>query len=98
MNFRSGGRRRRRLCSAASAARLALPFALPLGAGFATLAIASPARAAPTAHECAAASEDAATLQKQEKLLAAKDRFLVCADVACPAEIREECGHRLSEV
>ncbi len=66
--------------------------------GLAAVATASPARAAPTPHECAAASEDAATLQKQEKLGAARDRFLVCADAACPAEIREECGHRLTEV
>jgi hypothetical protein len=72
--------------------------ALSAAVGLALLSIASPALAAPTAHECAAASEDALTLQKQEKLLAAKDRFLVCTDVACPAEIREECGHRLSEV
>jgi hypothetical protein len=62
------------------------------------LAITSPALAAPTPHECAAASEDATSLQKQEKLGAAKDRFLVCADAACPAEIRDECAHRLSEV
>ena len=64
----------------------------------AALAVTSPALAAPTPHDCATASEDAASLQKQEKLGAAKDRYLVCADAACPAEIREECGHRLSEV
>lgn len=54
--------------------------------------------AAPTPHECAAASEEASSLQKQEKLIVAKDRYLVCADAACPPEIREECAHRLSEV
>jgi hypothetical protein len=64
----------------------------------AALAVTSPALAAPTPRDCATASEDAASLQKQEKLGAAKDRYLVCADAACPAEIREECGHRLSEV
>jgi hypothetical protein len=69
-----------------------------IGLAGAALAVTSPALAAPTPHECAAASEDASTLQKQEKLGAAKDRFLVCADAACPAEIREECAHRVSEV
>jgi hypothetical protein len=64
----------------------------------AAITLASPAFAAPTPHECAAASEDATTLQKQEKLGAAKERFLVCADAACPAEIRDECGHQLSAV
>ncbi len=67
--------------------------ALPLAVGSA-----SPAFAAPTPHECAAASEDASGLQKQEKLVAARDRFLACADAACPAEIREECAHRVAEV
>ena len=91
MNQQSEPGRRRHLHWTASAA-------LSVAAGSAIVALAPPAFAAPTAHECAAASEDAATFQKQEKLLAAKDRFLLCADVACPAEIREECGHRLSEV
>ncbi len=74
------------------------PSALRLFAAAATLAWAAPALAAPTPHECAMASEDASSLQKQEKLAAAKDRFLVCADAACPAEIREECGRRITEV
>jgi hypothetical protein len=69
-----------------------------LGFAGATLCTSSSAVAAPTPHDCAAASEDAASLQKQEKLGAAKDRYLVCADPACPAEIREECAHRLTEV
>ena len=69
-----------------------------LGAVVATLGFMSPALAAPTPHDCAAASEDASSLQKQEKLVAAKDRFLVCADAACPAEIRDECAHRLTEL
>ena len=64
----------------------------------AALVLSSPASAAPTPHDCAAASEEASTLQKQEKLVSARDRYLVCADAACPAEIREECAHRLSEV
>jgi hypothetical protein len=62
----------------------------------AALFAASPALAAPTPRECASASEDALSLQKQEKLSAAKERLLVCADTACPAEIRDECGRRLT--
>jgi hypothetical protein len=69
-----------------------------LGAGLGVLSVTRPALAAPTAHDCATASEDASSLQKQEKLLAAKDRFLVCADAACPAEIRDECARRVTEV
>ena len=76
-----------------------LPCAVPfLGVSLAVFAAALPARAAPTPHECATASEDAAAAQKQEKLSTAKDRFLACADAACPAEIRDECGQRLKEV
>ena len=72
---------------------------LVTGAGIAALLLTtSPVLAAPTPHECATASEDASSLQKQEKLIGAKDRFLVCADAACPAEIREECSHRLTEI
>jgi len=56
------------------------------------------ASAAPTPRECATASEDALTLKKQERLGAAKERLLVCADPACPAEVREECGRRIPEV
>jgi hypothetical protein len=78
--------------SSARAAFLAVTTVLAVGA------VTPRALAAPTPHECAAASEEASTLQKQEKLLVAKDRYLVCADAACPAEIREECAHRLSEV
>jgi hypothetical protein len=68
----------------------------------ATTALAAPTAAlpptAPSAHECATASEDAITLRKQEKLTAAKDRLLVCTNGSCPAEIRDECGRRLTEV
>jgi hypothetical protein len=53
---------------------------------------------APTPRECASASEDSLALRKQEKLGAAKEKLLLCANPACPAEIRDECGHELSEV
>ena len=86
----------RLLCGPAR--RLPLTGLSLLGAVVATLGVTSPALASPTPHDCAAASEDASSLQKQEKLVAAKDRFLLCADAACPAEIREECAHRVTEV
>ena len=89
MNHRSESRRARRLPFTGLSLALVVPALLGVG---------SPALAAPTPHDCAAASEEASTLQKQEKLLASKDRYLVCADAACPAEIREECAHRLTEV
>jgi hypothetical protein len=62
------------------------------------LALPTVAAAAPTPRDCAAASEDALALKKQDKLGAAKDRLLVCTDAACPAEVREECSRRMSEV
>jgi hypothetical protein len=74
------------------------PFAIGLLTCAATIAAAPSSFAAPTPRECATASEDASSLQKQEKLTAAKERFLACADAACPAEIREECARRVTEV
>jgi hypothetical protein len=64
----------------------------------AAVSVAARAFAAPTPHNCAAASEDALALRKQDKLGAAKERLLVCTDPACPAEIRDECAHRLTDV
>ncbi len=52
----------------------------------------------PTARECAAASEDALSLRKQEKLKDAKDRLLVCSASSCPAEVRDECSHRMTDL
>jgi len=92
MNNRSGSGSARRGLRGFRSSFMGIAATLPV------LAIASPALAAPTPHECATASEEASGLQKQEKLGAAKDRFLVCADAACPAEIRDECAHRLTEV
>jgi hypothetical protein len=52
----------------------------------------------PTARECAAASEDALSLRKQEKLKDAKDRLLVCSAPSCPAEVRDECARRMTDL
>jgi hypothetical protein len=75
-----------------------LPRATAAAFAAALLSLPSLALAAPTPRECAAASEDALSLKKQEKLSATKDRLLVCADPACPAEVRDECARRMSEV
>ena len=65
----------------------------------AIVAVTSPAVAdGPTPIRCVEASEEAGTLQKADKLGAAKASYLVCADAACPKDVREECVHRLSEV
>jgi hypothetical protein len=64
----------------------------------AALALSSTASAAPTPKDCATASEDALSLKKQEKLGSARDRLLVCSDPVCPAEVRDECARRMSEV
>jgi hypothetical protein len=62
------------------------------------LAVSGVALADPTARECATASEDALGLRKQEKLKDAKDRLLVCSAATCPAEVRDECARRMTEL
>ena len=66
----------------------------------AVLTFAAPAFAAPppTPRECAAASEESISLRKDGKLSEAKDRLLLCADTACPAEIRDDCARHVTEV
>jgi hypothetical protein len=65
------------------------------GAG---VAIPRVAHADPTARECAAASEDALSLRKQEKLKDAKDKLLVCSAPTCPGEVRDECARRMTDL
>ncbi len=67
-------------------------------ASCAALGVSTTAFADPTARECAAASEDALSLRKQEKLKDAKDRLLVCSASSCPAEVRDECAHRMTDL
>jgi len=62
------------------------------------LAVSGAAFADPTARECATASEDALALRKQEKLKDAKDRLLVCSTPSCPAEVRDECARRMTDL
>jgi hypothetical protein len=47
---------------------------------------------------CIAASEEALSLRKQGKLRASLRPLAVCADPACPAEVREECALRITNV
>ncbi|MCC6646093.1 MAG: hypothetical protein IT374_11045 [Polyangiaceae bacterium] len=49
------------------------------------------AGAAPTKLACVEAHGDGQAQRKAGKVLAARDRFLVCADEACPAVVRKEC-------
>lgn len=53
--------------------------------------IAPPALAAPSKAACVDAHGDGQAQRKAGKLLAARERFLVCADEACPAVVRKEC-------
>jgi hypothetical protein len=62
------------------------------------LVVSGAAFADPTPRDCATASEDALNLRKQEKLKDAKDRLLVCSAPTCPAEVRDECARRMTEV
>lgn len=77
---------------------LATPLAsLALGLAL-TTATASARADAPTALECISANEDAITRSKQERLLEARERYLVCAAPSCPDDIRVECSRRVEEV
>jgi len=67
-------------------------------ASCAVLGASTAAFADPTARECAAASEDALSLRKQERLKDAKERLLVCSTPSCPAEVRDECARRMTDL
>jgi hypothetical protein len=47
---------------------------------------------------CIAASEQALTLRQHGKLHDALKQLAMCADPACPAEVKEECGHRIGDI
>jgi hypothetical protein len=59
---------------------------------------AAKANAAPSAAECAASAERSLTLRTAHKLRDARAELLVCAAPSCPAEIREECDRRITDV
>jgi hypothetical protein len=54
--------------------------------------------ASPTVGECLGATESFLKLRTDHKLRAAREQLLVCSADSCPAEMREECVHRLDEV
>lgn len=62
----------------------------------ATLLASSAARADDAT--CIAASEEALTLRQGGKLHDALERLALCADAACPAEVKEECARRITAV
>jgi hypothetical protein len=64
------------------------------------LALAAPgARAAePTTAQCLAANESGIALRNHHKLHEALSQSLVCSAVSCPADVRDECQHRLASV
>jgi hypothetical protein len=57
------------------------------------------ARAAdPTTADCLAASEKSLSLRSGHKLRDARAQALTCAAVSCPADVREECLRRVSDL
>jgi hypothetical protein len=54
--------------------------------------------AEPTKDECIDANETAQTLAHGKKLVAAKQRLLVCMSAGCPKPVRDDCGQRLTDV
>lgn len=65
-------------------------------AGLALVAYAPPALADDAA--CIAASEQGLTLRKQGKLHDALGQLAICADAACPDEVKVECSRRIDAI
>lgn len=63
------------------------------------LALSSAASAAqPSVEQCLEASDVSLELEMQEKLLATRDALRICASLACPHEVRDECARRIELV
>jgi len=56
------------------------------------------AQAADPKRTCVTASTDGQTLRKDDKLLEAREKLLVCADDACPTVVHSHCTRWLSEL
>lgn len=54
--------------------------------------------AQPTVQQCLEASDDSLELETQGQLLATRDALEVCASLACPVEVRDECARRIALV
>ena len=64
-----------------------------------SLGFAAPAFAVePTKDECIDANEAAQSLGQTGKLIAEKQKLLVCVASSCPGPIRQDCGQRLADV
>jgi hypothetical protein len=69
------------------------------GVGFAALAVVATARPALADDAaCIAASEQSLTLRQQGKLHDALKTLAVCADAACPDEVKAECSRRIDGI
>jgi hypothetical protein len=68
------------------------------GSASASLTFASEASADETKRACVAASTDAQTLQRSDKLIEARDKLRFCASSPCPEIVRARCTRWLSDV
>jgi hypothetical protein len=88
-----------RVLWARAVSRLSRRWLLFIGASIFTAAL--PARAAegnkPGVEACASASEAAQNLLEAHKLLAAREKLLVCTQASCPAAIKRDCDDLLSK-
>jgi hypothetical protein len=58
-----------------------------------------PARAAdPTTADCLAANESSLALRNQHKLRDSRAQLLICAAASCPADVRQECARRVTDI
>ncbi len=63
-----------------------------------SLLVRSARAAEPSARECLAASESWVALRSQQRLRAAKVELVMCAQAACPSDIRNECARHTDEL
>src|SRR5262249_6734516 len=62
----------------------------------AAVALVAPRANADTSDACASASESGQALQRQGKLLDARQKFVTCSRVACPDVVRRDCDNWLT--
>ncbi len=66
---------------------------------FATFVAVPAAHAAdPSVGDCLSATETSLHLRSSHKLREARAQLLICSAATCPAEVREECMHRISDL
>ncbi len=74
--------------------RLLVSLAVFVLVGFA----ARPAAAAPDRKACIAAADDGQKLRDEAKLASAREKFISCADKACPGAVSKQCASWVEEV